>query len=160
MLSREFTTPLCITLRPSPLLRRLFILAPLLLFTSLLYLDSWPLRLLVPLAIALAGRSVWSARPELSGSGGELCWEGDGRWWWQGCGESMATQLWLSDESVVTPVLVVLAFRDRQGRYHHYLLLADMLDATEQRRLRVRLKSGRRQPVIGTGVSQVSSYRG
>ncbi len=142
MSSQRYAAPLRLRLEPSP---SLFVLYSFLLGGGLLSLwlvePPWlPGMIASLLALGLYAsvlrRHVWLSAPAAIR---ELVWEGDGIWRLLRA-DGSEREARLRGDSFVHPYLVVLNFRQTDGRPCSVLLIPGRVSAADLRRLRVRLK--------------------
>jgi len=140
--SQRYAAPLRIALEPSP---HLFVLYAFVLGGGLLSLwlaaPPWPLGLATSLlalglCIGVLRRHVWLSAPAAIR---ELVWEADGLWRLLRV-DGSESEACLQGDSFVHPYLVVLNFRQLDGRRCSVLLTPQRVSAETLRRLRVRLK--------------------
>jgi hypothetical protein len=82
---------------------------------------------------------VWRKRPELGGKAVTLILRPNGNWLLEGAGESIPLRL--HGQTTISRPLLLLCFREQQGRRrYHYLLWQAEHPAILLRRLRVYLK--------------------
>lgn len=106
----------------------------------------------IPMALigaSILGSWAWLRRHPAFGFGrralSHIVWHADGRWLVaHPGGEAFAVEL--QGSSYVHPRLLVLNFRDGEGRRHTRVLLGDETEAELLRRLRARLSTGAPSP--------------
>lgn len=134
-MSRTYATPLELELLPSRQQRYFVSLVFILAALSVLILP-WPLVLRLTVLIVLGLVSYYLLRTFNPCS--HIMWQSDNHWLLTSHNIRYAAVL--MPESLVTPMLVILLFRDETGRRQSVVIWPDSVDASAFRRLRVRLK--------------------
>lgn len=144
MSSKGYATPLALDVHPNKLLRTLYLLFVLQAGAVLLWL---PLPFfacaLVFLLFLIPVRMTWQKRPDLGGTPVRLVWDEQQRWWWSQGGETI--EFALQGESYVSSSLVVLCFRQIEGKGRRSLVLTPRsvgMDTFRRLLVRFRVEGG------------------